>query len=806
MNNPSTLHSTANPSTLKNPTGNKKAVLKNFKLGERSKNILEKLLPLIKMCNEGAKQIRHKKSFSLVPIESRINSLKCSKTSKEKAGGKVKTKRSSVNLKKPADKSGKKPPTHKRIKSEHQKSKFTESERITNKKSLSLTGVLLKKGAYHTKKNSPNQKLTVELKEKMKEKRGSNIQKGSLQKVGKKHRRTASDSVKLVPKKPKDKAVGKAKSKDKHKVRAFSRSSGIPFEHSLKAQVTKGIKSKRSSSNKREKADLPSKAKGHKRSISTRIKINTYLNGESSKVIQVTQKANLNPSLSDSFDIDILNIAIRRANVAPMQKKKEVVLQKFPKDKALLKQCEEVKLTKENLLKLKYAKEVEELKNHIREHFKKHGEGPKTDMSFYRVGRQLGRGAFGKVSLAMHKLTGKVVAVKSVNKECLTDQQSQKKVAQECSILKLMRHPSIIRLYETFETARHILIVTELCSGGDLLTYVRTRRRLSESAARHIFHQLVQGLDYCHCKGVLHRDVKLENVLLNGRGNVKIGDFGVSKSVRGSEKIVEQCGTPAYIAPEILKGKGYEGFGADVWSAGVVLYAMLYGSVPFKATNMQELNRSIVKGKYSLKEGISEEAKNLLRRMIECNPRKRIKIEDIYCHKWMQGERDAEIFTTAETEAIFKEYDPEHKETDSLFTEQAIESTINDLMKNASDKSFILAPFNSDRSACNKIEDSVKELLVNRDVIKFAAKVRDIDRQYERNNNEDIDHGIYNKLISASSRSRDCSSENSDEVPCNSSASEEEFNELIRDDKFIVKNLPVKNGINESEKAISGIE
>eukprot|EP00826_Nyctotherus_ovalis_P006821 TRINITY_DN1165_c0_g6_i1.p2 TRINITY_DN1165_c0_g6~~TRINITY_DN1165_c0_g6_i1.p2 ORF type:complete len:224 (-),score=38.76 TRINITY_DN1165_c0_g6_i1:28-699(-) len=211
MNNPLTFQNTTNFSTLKNPTGNKKAVLNNFKLGERSKNILEQLLPLIKMCNEGMKQIRHKKSFSLVPIESRLNSLKCNKSNKEKTGGKIKTKRSSVNLKKPADKVTKKPPTHKRIKSEHQKSNFTETERINNKKSLSLTGVLLKKGVLHTKQNSLNQKFTVELKPKLKEKRVSNIQKSSLQQASKKHRRTASDSVKLAPKKLKDKAVNRVR-------------------------------------------------------------------------------------------------------------------------------------------------------------------------------------------------------------------------------------------------------------------------------------------------------------------------------------------------------------------------------------------------------------------------------------------------------------------------------------------------------------------------------------------------------------------------------------------------------------------
>ena len=100
---------------------------------------------------------------------------------------------------------------------------------------------------------------------------------------------------------------------------------------------------------------------------------------------------------------------------------------------------------------------------------------------------------------------------------------------------------------------------------------------------------MVSGLHYCHSKGILHRDIKLDNILLSADGEVKICDFGVSKVIRRGEILTEQCGTPAYIAPEILKDRGYEGFGVDIWSAGVVLYAMLYGIVPFRANNMNEL-------------------------------------------------------------------------------------------------------------------------------------------------------------------------------------------------------------------------
>lgn len=147
------------------------------------------------------------------------------------------------------------------------------------------------------------------------------------------------------------------------------------------------------------------------------------------------------------------------------------------------------------------------------------------------------------------------------------------------------------KLFEVVEMAKHIVLVIEICAGGDLLNYVRKRRRLKEDSAKFIFKQIIDGLAHIHSKGVLHRDIKLDNILLDGHGRVKIADFGVSRIVKSTqEEMTEQCGTPAYIAPELLRDQGYWGFGADIWSCGVVLYAMLYGTVPFKANSMTELH------------------------------------------------------------------------------------------------------------------------------------------------------------------------------------------------------------------------
>ncbi len=419
----------------------------------------------------------------------------------------------------------------------------------------------------------------------------------------------------------------------------------------------------------------------------------------------------------------------------------------------------------------------------------------------------LGKGAFGKVNLGMHKLTGKMVAIKSISKEYLTDESSKRKVMQEFGFLKLMRHPSVIRLYETFESNKHILFIIELCSGGDLLNYVRRRRKLKEDTAKFVFRQLIAGLQYCHSKSVLHRDIKLDNVLLNGVGDLKICDFGVSKCVKKGEIMTEQCGTPAYIAPEILRDKGYEGFGADIWSAGVALYAMLYGTVPFKGGDMKELQRQILKGRFSLKDEVSESARDLIKRMLDCDPRKRATIPDIMAHPWMQNvAAHVSLFSEAEKEAIRKEYSCKRKvqaqgqevtETGTLFTEQNIDSTQNDLTRNNTEKSVILAPFNSTESvSAGPIEIRVAlPVRAKKETIRFAAKARDADRQYEKNNNGDVDNGVFNKSA--------CQEEEAPDSPSSLNASFESGNvnnnptERMLPTKFVECKLSEQTAVDE---------
>lgn len=251
---------------------------------------------------------------------------------------------------------------------------------------------------------------------------------------------------------------------------------------------------------------------------------------------------------------------------------------------------------------------------------------------------------------------------------------------------------------------------------------------------------------------IAHRDIKLDNILLDGRGNVKIADFGVSKQTISGTQMKEQCGTPAYIAPEILRNKGY-GLNVDLWSAGVVLFAMLYGTVPFKAQTMNELHQLILKGKYVLKEDVSANARNLLRGLLEINPEKRLTIKQIYEHPWLKSmDSQVQLFNDEEREMIKKEYTyndvsrynrNENEEVPvDCFTEHNFES-IYSTLKNHSSKSIILAPFNStmsEESATNielmLAEKEMQDLMEDKQrVLRFSKKVREIDRQYEFNNN-----------------------------------------------------------------------
>ena len=220
--------------------------------------------------------------------------------------------------------------------------------------------------------------------------------------------------------------------------------------------------------------------------------------------------------------------------------------------------------------------------------------------------------------------------------------------------------------------------------------------------------------------------------------------------------MTEQCGTPAYIAPEILADRGYEGFAVDIWSSGVVLYAMLYGVVPFRANNMSELQKLIIKAKYTLQDCISKDARDLLKGLLEREPAKRLTIRQILAHPWLEDAADTvELFTTAEKNYIKSEFTYQEtarhnrntgEETKDDFIDAMLDTNENSILKNAETKSIILAPFNSTKSNIetdDQFLDEIRDMLQEKGCIKFAPRVREIDMQYEVNNNAELDNGVY---------------------------------------------------------------
>lgn len=212
----------------------------------------------------------------------------------------------------------------------------------------------------------------------------------------------------------------------------------------------------------------------------------------------------------------------------------------------------------------------------------------------------------------------------------------EEKVQREINILHLCTHPHIIRLYEVIDTPTDIFLVNEYVSGGELFDYIVSKGRLSADEARNFFHQIISGVEYCHFQKIVHRDLKPENLLLDANLNIKIADFGLSNLMRDGDFLRTSCGSPNYAAPEVISGHLYAGPEVDVWSCGVILYALLCGSLPFDDESIPNLFKKIKSGMYSLPTHLSQLAKNLIPRMLEVDPMKRITIPEIRLHPWFQ--------------------------------------------------------------------------------------------------------------------------------------------------------------------------
>ena len=421
-----------------------------------------------------------------------------------------------------------------------------------------------------------------------------------------------------------------------------------------------------------------------------------------------------------------------------------------------------------------YLEESKKLSEKIKAYGKAHkyNSYPKTNLYFYKIGRILGRGAFGKVNLALHVLSGYLVAMKSFNKN--KKNFPLYKIKNEITIMKKLRnHKGIVKLLEAFENDKYYFIIMENVIGGSLLNAINKMGRLPESLAKNIFRQLMETIKYIHSKGIVHRDIKPDNILLNLNNNIKLCDFGVSKEIKKGLLLLDSCGTPAFLAPEILLDDPYDPFMTDIWSCGVVLYVMVSGFFPFAGINETQLHENILNGEFHRINNASNELMDLINKILELDPKKRINVDEILNHPWLKIEKydnnpkhtqkdllyKNDLFTNAE-KIIYSKLRTNYKEINNNdemnlenFTYRNIDTDYQDQNLNDQTNSIINTPFNSRRE---DFDDDLyyNDVNIEKGIMKFLPKVNELNKLYELNNNCDFDQGYLVKNMKEKSSNK----------------------------------------------------
>lgn len=291
------------------------------------------------------------------------------------------------------------------------------------------------------------------------------------------------------------------------------------------------------------------------------------------------------------------------------------------------------------------------------------GSSSRTRVGRYELGRTLGEGNFAKVKFARNVETGDNVAIKILDKEKLLKHKMIGQIKREISTMKLIRHPNVIRMYEVMASKTKIYIVMEFVTGGELFEKIASKGKFKEDEARKYFQHLICAVDYCHSRGVFHRDLKPENLLLDAGGTLKVSDFGLSalpQQVREDGLLHTTCGTPNYVAPEVINNKGYDGAKADLWSCGVILFVLMAGFLPFEESNLMALYKKIFKAEFTFPPWFSSSAKKLIKKILDPNPLTRITAAEIIENEWFKKGYKPPRFEQADVslddvDAIFNE-------------------------------------------------------------------------------------------------------------------------------------------------------
>ncbi|WOL01884.1 CBL-interacting protein kinase 18 [Canna indica] len=303
--------------------------------------------------------------------------------------------------------------------------------------------------------------------------------------------------------------------------------------------------------------------------------------------------------------------------------------------------------------------------------------GEKVLMHKYKVGRLLGKGTFAKVYYAKNVKTLESVALKVIDKEKVLKVGLIDQTKREVTVMRMVRHANVVQLYEVMATKSKIYFVLEYVKGGELFKKI-AKGGLKEGAARKYFQQLISAVDFCHSRGVYHRDLKPENLLLDDNGNLKVSDFGLSALVQSQREdglLHTTCGTPAYVAPEVISRKGYDGAKSDIWSCGVILFVLMAGYLPFCDQNMMDMYKKIGKADFKCPNWFPSNVRKLLVRILDPNPNTRISIANIMKNPWFAKGLADKLFKNCKPtqEAHYSDADQVFGSSDSNMVETNVE-------------------------------------------------------------------------------------------------------------------------------------
>ncbi|VDP49081.1 unnamed protein product [Schistosoma mattheei] len=288
----------------------------------------------------------------------------------------------------------------------------------------------------------------------------------------------------------------------------------------------------------------------------------------------------------------------------------------------------------------------------------------------YYLGSTLGRGNFAVVKLGKHSQLSVKVAIKIMNKD-LIGSKNLGKVSRELEAMKRCQHPHIIRLYHVMETESNIFMVTEYASKGEVFDHISLSHAFTEKEARELFWQIVCAIEFCHASGIVHRDLKAENLLLDADFKIKVADFGFCNFFQNDQLLSTHCGSPQYAAPELFKGEPYDGTLADVWSLGVILYILVCGSFPFPGESLGDIRTQVLRGLVRFPFYLSTSCEQVIRCMLQVDPNRRFKLKQVTTTAWMQESPNVEHYKSLmdkyqkqakerQFEVLFRHQHPEH--------------------------------------------------------------------------------------------------------------------------------------------------